>query len=104
MGSLMWAALALPILVSGLGLLRPPHRTGVRRAVFIACLVVSLLWNIGLSVFTFYLGIGFDPTVAISTRVLSLLVAGTSVVLTAGIVSALRSSQPGWRRHLIHPS
>lgn len=86
--SLAWITPALPIALSGLVLLRDRREAGSRAAV-IACLALTLLVNLGLSVLTLLdgaLGIGL----ASSSRALSLAVGTVAALLVVGVTHAIR--------------
>lgn len=87
LGPVMWLAAAIPVVIAALGILGR-----LRRGPLITvCLVLTLMLNLALSLSSFLYGIGMDPSMAASSRVLFLLTFAASAVLAAGIVSALRS-------------
>jgi hypothetical protein len=87
--SLVWIAPAVPIALSGLVLLGRGPETSLRPAV-IACLVWTVLMNLGLSVLSL-LGGALDASMATPSRVFFLLIGTAATLLLVGVAHDIRS-------------
>jgi len=90
-GSLMWILAAVPVLIGGAALVRRSRPTGLPLAVVLTCLALTLVLNVALTLSALFLGLGVEPSLETSTRVLFFGVSGASVFLGAGVLSAFRS-------------
>jgi hypothetical protein len=87
--SLVWIAPALPIALSGVVLLRCGPEASLRPAV-IACLVWTVLMNLGLSVLSL-LGGALDSSMAPPSRVFFLLIGTAATLFLVGVAHDIRS-------------